>query len=139
MSNYYTPEIKEFHPGFEYEVFKPSEDNPERKWEKMNFYFGEVDKTYNQTTMIINYHYHKDRIRVKHLDQQDIEDLGFKPLTEIMWNNGDWTITLVGRKTENPHYKITNSTYSSWVVFQGTIKNKSELKRILKQIRYYDK
>ena len=57
---YYTPEISEFHVGFEYEVF----DKLHNIWNKENNFFLQQGDF-------------KDEIRVKYLDQFDIESLGF--------------------------------------------------------------
>ncbi len=157
MAEYYTPTIEEFHVGFEYEVFKPSEDNPERKWKKITFYYGEVDRTYNQTTMIINYPglSKQPLVRVKHLDREDIESLGFEHTGRTI---DDWYELKVSRPAvmsahTNRRYVLmhdfrTNQgvvimayDYESGdsgenTIYRGSCKNKSELKKLLKQIGY---
>ncbi len=147
MSKYYTPTIEEFHVGFEYEVFKPSEDNPERKWKKITFYYGEVDRTYNQTTMIINYPglSKQPLVRVKHLDREDIESLGGVKIKDV--HNGkhpsydcfsferpkyEWFVVMFNY-TDN-WCTIHMENHTEDIRFYGAIKNKSELKRILKQL-----
>jgi hypothetical protein len=81
----------------------------------------------------------KEYVRVKRLDQEDIESLGFRDegdgrmfsgkIMMLTEGNGDRTI-----KQELPYtWKGTN--YVDYrTLFSGFIKNKSELKRILKQI-----
>ncbi|MHA2182983.1 MAG: hypothetical protein ACXAAH_16305, partial [Promethearchaeota archaeon] len=84
---YYTPTIEEFHVGFEYEY---SVSGDEGTWETTSlngdFYEKEHEVTYlpmrirNSNTKI-----HAGRVRVKHLDREDIESFGFE------WNEmGPW-------------------------------------------------
>ena len=148
MDGYYTPSIEEFHVGFEYEVFKPSEDNPERKWKKITFYYGEVDRTYNQTTMIINYPglSKQPLVRVKHLDREDIESLGWEYVSHDnantdRWHDvhkkGDYQMISGGVNKGLVIKKVIIQPYDHTLevnLFQGTIKNKSELIKLLKQL-----
>ena len=84
-------------------------------------------------------------IRVKYLDQEDIESLEFKEIKKQ--NYVDWKfyyelggITLVFRpafyKDGSPNIYIHSSCFldASDVLFRGKVKNKSELIKILKQI-----
>jgi hypothetical protein len=120
-SNYYTPEIEEFHVGFEYEYT-----------EKKRIVTGEGFQ--------INYsgEAHEDSlifsgiteglIRVKHLDQEDIESFGFKQESITSFVNKDnWYIEWMPGDTLDI-YLVSDCR------FKGIIKNKSELKRLLKQI-----
>jgi hypothetical protein len=134
---YYTPDISEFHVGFEFEI-----KNREDVWTKVSYPFlGHSAKDLFENSKII---------RVKHLDRSDIESLGWeydygvessKGFTgwdkfrleryEIMLyhNNIVQIRSGVPKKGE-----ITLPEYNGHSIFQGTIKNKSELKRILKQL-----
>ena len=116
MNKYYTPKIEEFHVGFEYESLVLN------KWRKGDNQFPR----YYLPNEARNY-------RVKYLDREDIESFGF--FTE---DNGECYNKLEGFTIfglypwEKPNeYKITieNNT-----VFLGIIKNKSELKKLLKQL-----
>ena len=136
MSKYYTPEIEEFHVGFEYEV----------KWneEKIILYtfpnypragidWGPIR---DRIAIIENLLSSKDKVRVKYLDKEDIESLGFEDKWE---ERGTWSLvknqTII---TFNPDYTNGNVKISylkrKGFMFEGQVKNKSELKRILKQL-----
>lgn len=133
---YYTPSIEEFYVGFEYEenVYnKVSETSANNSW---------VKKIFSQETYI---HIEDDfNYRVKYLDQEDIESLGFKAtspryfiiaapgslgyFTEVVldyrwFTSKDCKIYIRGKRGDE-HENI----------FVGQIKNKSELKRLLKQL-----
>jgi hypothetical protein len=139
-SKYYTPEIEEFHVGFEYEY----RDEPFKTWTKDIFKDGES----------IELH---DEYRVKHLDRELIESLGFEhenwvyPSNKTHWfvnqtrntgsrRNAIWIGTEYHYRTkqvlifrgESPKDMFRNKKGN--ILFEGTIKNKSELKRILKMI-----
>lgn len=71
--------------------------------------------------------------KVKYLDKEDIESLGFK-LTSCIdefpeYEKGETIINLFQKNTNI--YSIKNP---GGTLFQGTIKNKSELKTLLKQL-----
>ena len=145
MSKYYTPEIEEFHIGFEFETCLRNQEGP--YWEKQIVeYKGWKDK-WNIPPGKLSGH------RVKYLDQEDIESLGFEKieepqsiLEECYEKDG-----LVIQTNPFIHDKLPNKTrighrnklrdgsgrYKGFYnYFQGTIKNKSELKKVLKMIGY---
>lgn len=125
MSKYYTPRIGEFHVGFEYEAKCPITE----EWTdfKIDLSFGSL------------WFASVNNIRVKHLDQEDIESLGF----EYDWANENGFITKDWDGRDLGYKIYTNGWTDPYKVdihkgkekvFLGTINNKSELKRILKQI-----
>jgi len=125
-NKYYTPTIEEFHVGFEYEegdfIGQPNEF-----WEKQ--ICGKDDtgdlEFYND---VIREH----SIRVKLLDREDIESLGwvfdnddchFDYLKyRLLFNNGVVDIRVVG------------DSYREEYCFNGKIKNKSELQKLMMQL-----
>ena len=137
-NKYYTPTIDEFHVGFEYEI-----DNEK--------------SIYSETHMNlfnINHKIKLNQIRVKYLDKEDIESLGWKviesgksPFTgkelykfkinkEVGFNTGtNWY--LEDGYTPGT-IRITIENYGSWATSKDTInlfiKNKSELKKLMKQL-----
>lgn len=142
-NKFYVPEIEEFHIGFEFEylphrrnwVLELSGD----KWIKETFsgscgIDGESE-VYEITSMIEDKH-----CRVKHLDREDIESLGWEHQRQ-----GTYT-----RKEEDLHFyflKTLSSEFGDNKIeircahpslqygnFLGECKNKSELKRVLKQL-----
>ena len=136
-TKYYIPDISEFHVGFEYERMNGTD------WEK-----AELTNVDCWGTMARGYENEFEEIdslirsvRVKYLDKEDIESLGFEHdqttkdgsyfysgtlITENQWciNLKDFTIDI---------YDINSK---SDFRFNGLVKNKSELKRILKMIGY---
>lgn len=140
-NKYYTPEIEEFHVGFEFEM-----DDTWGGWKKLIL----TDEMLKGNVMIglgsgnerVPY-YHKTR--VKYLDREDIESLGF---VENAWSlvDSDWKMYDLGKYLLSHgggnNYSITipnegiqtEKGFMHHTVFRGTIKNKSELKRLLKQL-----
>jgi len=159
-SRYYVPEIGEFHPGFEFE-YRPRiylgvmahmtlPITYEKEWKKAEFrkrledpdfpgelhfddpaemYIGDVVRAVEN-----------DAIRVKYLDEADILNLGgfpagapFEGSYAVDLNDDDFLISMYERNI----VKISK-TGKNWKirdkVFEGVIKNKSELKRVLKQV-----
>lgn len=120
---YYTPSIEEFHVGFEYEE---SYDKG-KTWNKNRIeYFYEFE----ELKSTLDY----DLTRVKYLDKEDIESLGFiynhpdQYFKEdlVLLIDDDYFIQLFLDRKRN----LSSNVY----LFQGTIKNKSELIKLLKQL-----
>jgi len=129
---YYTPAIEEFHVGFECQVVQ------EGQWiTVMPFESG--------TLAYVERSLNEDSCRVKYLDRDDIESFGFE-FQELKWNkvseertfkSAKYTILFFGfyTTTVNTHLKGRLTIYSEQedILFDGRVKNKSELKRILTQ------
>ena len=138
---YYSPEVNEFRIGFKYERFLvkeltlPIKKEYEDTWAPMRWTGGYPDR--NSLAALIRH----GHIRVKHLDREDIESFGF------VWNenwisfyrNPDFELQLESKDGIN-YVSIATGFWDECdvfccdVVFRGTIKNKSELEVILKQI-----
>lgn len=163
-SKYYTPDITEFHVGFEYEY----RNEPYKRWKKGVFNDGESIEQF-------------DEYRIKHLDKSDILSLGFKIKdfkyydTRYIHNGynigfkrenflnenikgvyakfikshmgGNYGLAdeyiyikhLPWNENQNRYgiYKLLyygDSSAGNTQLFYGTIKNKSELKKLLTQI-----
>jgi hypothetical protein len=154
-NKYYTPELSEFNLTFEYEVLDLVDDT-DGQWEQETFYLN------NSHIHLVKYVDIQDDesdylIRVKYLDQEDIENLGFTydnnhepiPYREN-YNKGriDHKSYAFEMETgiESHHYFLTQFNDNIvWIehaigcaiqgyIFKGQIKNKSELKRILNQL-----
>lgn len=120
-NKYYTPDISEFHIGFEYE-WKPKDEDD----------YGYVkDKYCIQDQFDEMYINNEIDFRVKYLTKEDIESLGFEQQSLQYQYKKDW-YRLISRCEEN-QYIIEDGRYQDQI-FVGTIKNKSELKRLLKQL-----
>jgi hypothetical protein len=133
MSKYYTPTIEEFHVGFEYEI-KP-----------FNKEWGEHDRTFIYPEGIYNYtRIHgieslespikKECVRVKYLDREDIESLGFVYSEECIYYTPKRNFQLNHKETHVYNLRVIDEENAE-VIFIGYIKNKSELKRLLKQLK----
>jgi len=125
---YYTPEINELHIGFECEVLGligAKEDQ----------------RLFSQTTIISEKELpilHLLEFRVKYLDQSDIESLGWldgelRGMTSFIFNEMDPDNEFqLYYQFDNQFAQIYNC--HSEFVFQGTIKNKSELIKLMNQL-----
>lgn len=148
----YTPTIEEFHVGFEYEILAVDGNKKDNSdWNK--FIFGIYDiyefdcEGWNDN---LKEYISLKSVRVKYLDKQDIESLGFLPSNHnksififnkmisilphlpkttigINFNEGIKHILIFNAPNEQAFPSGVN-------LFVGNIKNKSELKRILTQL-----
>ena len=161
-NKYYTPDISEFHVGFQYEERGLYIDG------KRNWYDREFDLHHclwssgepghvNLLGLISS-----KRVIVKYLSKEDIESLGFEQSendTWIGWHDyyysklisgnipyflhaslhtprmgDDYQIILHRGNPRDINIEDQIKEYESEVVFKGRIKNISELKRLLKQL-----
>lgn len=148
-NKYYTPEVEEFHVGFEYEW----QEEKGQKWTK--------EVTPNEISLE-GYDEQKDRVRVKHLDREDIESFNKTGFEEIKFEYDNNVEPIPARHGTNElpdgyylddqldtgelwilyHYKSDGMVWIEYVkdcggegyLFKGIIKNKSELRRVLKMI-----
>jgi hypothetical protein len=127
MDKYYTPEIKEFHVGFECELI---DNDKTHKWFPI--------KCREETLYDVqSSHYNA---RVKYLDKEDIESLGF----ELDQKTKDGYCFIYGNMIDGDYMLWTEDFKKielfnmmgtkNEVSFEGTIKNKSELIKLLKQL-----
>ena len=143
-AKYYTPEIEEFRVGFECETLV---QGFEEIWSKIILY-AEFDKNgwdSNIEDTLIGIDDGFLAVRVKYLDSEDIEELGGIKISDYEYNiNGaileinysdnthitiseirqEWEMTAIPSKTAEYYFPL----------FMGKIKNKSELKQVLKMI-----
>ncbi len=136
-NKYYIPTIEEFHVGFEYETYVAGSNT---EYKKM---------AYSLTSPLVHNAYaqglQEGWIRVKYLDKEDIESLGWKFGTtfknlEVFHKNSnvlffnskslDISISepISSNKNETMKERLTQS------IFCGTLKNKSELKKLMQQL-----
>ncbi len=136
-SKYYIPELSEFYVGFEYEEYDAS-------WQPAILDFRDLD--------VIDDEIREGVIRVKYLDREDIESLGwkfikegddfftqaliFKLTKEVGFNTGI-TYILIRYASESPMV-LSWVNFSSYQREAGSlsliIKNKSELKVLMRQL-----
>lgn len=93
----------------------------------------------NIDDVLVMYEDGGDEFRVKYLDQQDIEDCGFGLKRRLLNTKKiHYRGILFGNENYNIMLYLDNSikitTSYGDTLFQGIIKNKTEFKKILKQI-----
>ena len=128
MDKYYTPELNEFHIGFEYEYEDINESGSTTSWYKTIVKENEC--------YIIDQHlkYSDDlNLRVKYLDKEDVESLGWK-LKNDLYIKDDLTLQVHKDSITIKYYDNFNNEWRTKVE-QINIKNKSELVKLLKQLR----
>ena len=144
---YYTPSIEEFHVGFEYELLKrKSVYDAEWKFEiiKRVFDVNVVSNSYDWARFNIDL---KDKeIRVKYLDRDDIESLGWKDWSKMGIYEIREQFPEGSSGSPEPVYRLIVSTIPHKIEircdhpsiqfgnFMGIIKNKSELKKVMNQL-----
>ena len=126
-NKYYTPQIEEFRVGFEFE----SLDRLSGNWEK-NKVNLDTDLTNIAFACLRNT---ADKVRVKYLDSEDIESLGFGnyiPPHEYdhTWSKDNYELKCWFNK-ELPIIRILE--YGT-IIFHGNIKNRNELQVLLNQL-----
>lgn len=153
-NKYYSPTINEFYVGFEYEKWTDAEGWNRKTYQLLDF----VDWGYDGNTVE-----REPYGRVKLLDRHDIESLGFIlteemspfygknkfasktiPQPKEMMDGFDITYFI---EDEQHHQRITKRCEGGFTGLQkeitqlyfGTIKNKSELKRLLDNFGYKKK
>ena len=124
---YYIPNIEEFHVGFEYELFFDDGNY----WESRKVLGYECDPHSFENLMSIR------GMRVKYLDRADIESLGFEESVIKLqsWTSKDCTGIQLWQG-EVLIFSKFGMFDRELLVFKGIIKNKSELKRVLKMVGY---
>lgn len=145
---YYNPKIEEFHVGFEFEYL-----NVKNQWIKSDDFSDTFLNDDIDTVSEVGRYLDNSEIRVKFLDREDIESLGwnysginafgyvtYSIFEKLSFGNVtstlstyivDDTLTFLIRKTtelNKPIRTIDNNT------FCGTIKNKSELQKLMNQL-----
>lgn len=126
---YYTPTTEEFYIGFECEIY----DDDDKTWDIV---YVDTQPALCDITGL-----HLD-IRVKYLDRSDIEDLGFTIKTTsygIYYIKGEYKIEYSWNKKliisqQNKLLKTESFENEGNILFIGDVKNKSELKVLLKQL-----
>lgn len=138
-NKYYTPSIEEFHVGFEFELLttlRPGAISTFEEWKK----YTVKDITWFE---VANRHFEdlfdRKHIRIKYLDKEDIESLGFVKITEDIWDIATdhlhYRLIKLSEVFGENKYEIRPTIPSNlYGIYLGIIKNKSELKKVLKMI-----
>lgn len=148
---YYTPDISEFHVEFEFEfnhgfaeryLEKPDQELIDNPWKTEIFtiiqYHTIINEKTNSKNKLLDINMMNELARVKYLDREDIESVGFK------YNKHDLisTTSHFSKYDMRGEFKLSYSSDSHWLsirfmydyLFNGRIKNKSEFKKLLKQL-----
>lgn len=132
---YYIPEIEELHVGFECEFTQFAGPGLPNTWGKMiiNSNILSQHQVGNMETFLAT-----DCIRVKYLDREDVKSLGFGIDQRGDWSKrfGDTDIYISFHTGPERPIWVEITKENGDMLFDGQLKNKSELKRILKQIGY---
>lgn len=153
-NKFYVPDIEEFHVGFEYQYLRrcyagvSDEDKSKLPWIWITRSLYSTTLTHFADDLI------REAVRVKYLDFADIESLGFasqhlidlredelayidgfildieKNKDILLYLSDDNIIDIY----ERIMYNEATGNWSSRCLFSGTIKNKSELQVLLKQL-----
>lgn len=133
-NKYYIPETSEFHVGFEYERFCGGPMF--QGWQKYTCDQDYCDGRENVLVLPGD----SDQIRVKYLDREDIEELGWEK------QETDYNGTPVFKLKDKGWYMDVDKDNNCYIhngeayeqnecIFYGVIKNKSELKRVMGMIK----
>lgn len=132
---YYTPKIEAFHQGFEFEVMEY-----DGSWEPEDdiSMLGNIDSSLISDIEDLIFY---KRVRVKYLSIEDIKGLGFKQqnsLTNercVIYEKDDFVVCFFGYfNTVGVDLNLfVRVSKRNRIVFEGDVKNISELKRVLKQ------
>lgn len=150
-NKYYSPKIEELHIGFECEIDQ-SEINKNFKWCEYVIGTDYENITIARAISEVN----KNGIRVKYLDRQDIESFGFKfdaTRSKVDGNfvgsyenekyyldyspysySGEFNSSVHLRVMKTKDIPITSYQSNYQFIYDGIIKNKSELKKLLIQL-----
>jgi len=153
-NTYYTPNIEEIHVGFEYEfhgmttgglVVLDAKKDKLIKYTEPNIKVWSKEKlqkdcfsTFNRTLNSIEELIESNQIRIKYLDKDDIEDFGFVNINDrgmsenygFLFKNKDYTLKFwyISRRIQ------IEGIFIHITKFDGIINNKSELKKLMKQL-----
>lgn len=125
---YFTPTIEELlHYGQEYEFYAKDPN----KWVKSILTTEDTLDTICLSVFVDDIK--KKEIRLKHLNEEDLKELGFNKIGDIKYYNNKIVVVIYPHNRVWIVYQSTNEV-DGRVVFKGTIKSKSQLERILKLI-----
>lgn len=127
QNKYYTPKLEEFRVGFEFEYHEHFGKNF-GNWSKI--IVDENDSFFTLSNLLASM-----SVRVKYLDKEDIESLGFNIILQDQYNIECWGKNIILLVDSDYYIQIIiQEDGIENYLFQGTIKNKSELKVLLTQL-----
>ena len=151
---YYTPEIEELYPGFEIRLCTEKEIKPfivssgliegmvyDLTAVKGGVIYNGKDRGKRMSDREVEWR--NNHIKVKYLDQEDIESLGWiysstRKEWEIWTKNRDLYYGIKEQHVDGKYdiffIQTNKEIHIPTILFKGTIKNKSELKKLMKQL-----
>jgi hypothetical protein len=144
-SKYYTPSIEEFHVGFEFE-WKDLLENDGWESERISMFDGPMI-SHGSGFCPFEYALDQKSIRVKYLDVEDIQSLGWKFIGKSIdiWFELEGTFDMFTWTAYRAimHYGLHDRRMFIHVIdcadeydlYKGEVKNKSELEKLMKQLR----
>lgn len=149
-NKYYAPGIDEFHVGFEYEIFEDWESDEEKSWHKQVYGPDGTDPERIGFVFAGGMSLGYLKLRVKCLDREDIESLGWKfieahkqfprdyfepnPLWKNTYSDEDLDKLEMFTDYTRNIICIKFKGISGKELFRGFCKNKSELKKLMAQL-----
>lgn len=136
-NKYYIPNIEEFYVGFEFEY-----RNSKAKYIKSNDFSYTLMEIDSDCINNLKSDLQNNQIRVKYLDKEDIEELEFKEWIPPYAMIAGWKTYINQNESFIINFKdnMVNIHYNNFImgdnecIFKGRLKNKSELKKLLKQL-----
>ena len=134
QNKYYVPSIEEFRVGFEYEEKSSGLWTKQIYNESSPILNAQILDEYGCKLDTIKDYIEQEQVRVKYLDTSDIESFGFSHIGALWFENIEKSYRIRKWKgNEVDIYKWLGDEDST-LIFRGKIKNKSELKVLLKQL-----
>jgi len=137
-NKYYTPSIEEFHVGFECEwQCKIRKET----WNKQICDQDLVNIAYSTQEHADEEEPFSEQFRVKYIDREDVESFGF--VYDSKSNRYEYSVYYISGQLCYQNLTIVrygeDAPMGNWVhwedtIFEGKIKNKSQLSRLLKQL-----
>ena len=156
MAKYYTPDISEFYVGFEYEFLNGDQWEPD----EISYKDFSVDNSDGYENWFDEISKGLRDVRVKYLDVEDIKSFGFTHTASLKGYQENFRIEKLFRRLNEEHddtmwqnvflqyapdiHRITirnevSDGSTNETFFEGVIKNKSELKKLLIQLNIIEK
>ena len=117
MNKYYTPEIEEFHVGFEYEVYEDFDYYPEKSWHTQ--VYGKDGSDMERIGYVSGFD--MSIFRVKYLNHEDITSLGWTQTSYDQFEKDMYHLEIGEEGELHIHSFIRERAY---VLFNGKVKNK---------------
>jgi hypothetical protein len=140
---YYIPKEEEFCIGFEFEYYNSHvKEYVKAVADAANFSLNDLDGSYDEDYLLSENCSNPNKIRVKYLDREDVESLGFTHLIDDCYNlpikefrgRLNQEVRVLIKDTIMIYLALELGENMPKVLFTGWLKNKSEFYKILKQL-----